>query len=38
MSVLQIVAVADTIELNVLDGFDFMSVRFASRSTAPNWP
>jgi hypothetical protein len=37
MSVLQIVAVALTIALNALDGFDVMSISFASPGIAAEW-
>lgn len=37
MSVLQVVAVAITIGLNALDGFDVMSITFASPGIADEW-
>jgi hypothetical protein len=37
MSTLQIVAVAITIGLNALDGFDVLSIAFASPGIAAEW-
>ena len=37
MSVLQIIAVAITIGLNALDGFDVMAISFASPGIATEW-
>jgi hypothetical protein len=37
MSVLQVIAVAITIGLNALDGFDVLSIAFASPGIASEW-